>query len=285
MDSIINLGIPHVGELIFESIDTPELVQCALVSETWKVLAERVLLKRWKGRTFALFEACRSGEAKVVQLLLEYCNNGNNQENQLNAGIKAAAIHGHKDVIKLLLNLSEGITININARDIFGNTAFMIACSCGHKDAVQMFLNYSDRNIEVNAIDKRGMTALMDACKNGYKDVVQLLLDHSDIEVNAMDNRGETALMHACEKGQEDIVKLLLDHSDSNHMVNAKDINGWTPFMKAYINRHKNVVKLLLDYSNVEDTSIWKYYFVSKEIEDLIKNHPRKRQNDKCTVS
>ena len=37
LNEIINLGIPHVGELIFESIDTPELFQCTLVSETWKV--------------------------------------------------------------------------------------------------------------------------------------------------------------------------------------------------------------------------------------------------------
>ena len=40
MEKVINLGIPHVGELIFESIDTPGLFQFALVSETWKILAE-----------------------------------------------------------------------------------------------------------------------------------------------------------------------------------------------------------------------------------------------------
>ena len=45
MDKVINHGIPHVGELIFESIDTPELFQCLLVSETWKDLAENVLIK------------------------------------------------------------------------------------------------------------------------------------------------------------------------------------------------------------------------------------------------
>ena len=48
LNEVINLGIPHVGELIFESIDTPELFQCALVSETWKILTESVLIKRWK---------------------------------------------------------------------------------------------------------------------------------------------------------------------------------------------------------------------------------------------
>ena len=71
LDKVINLGIPHVGELIFESMDTAELLKCILVSETWKVLAENVLIKRWKGK---MYEACQNGETKVVQLLLERCN-------------------------------------------------------------------------------------------------------------------------------------------------------------------------------------------------------------------
>ena len=65
MNTIINFGTPHIGEQIFESIDTPGLFQCALVSETWKVLAENVLIKRWTGK---MLEACRNGETKVVQL-------------------------------------------------------------------------------------------------------------------------------------------------------------------------------------------------------------------------
>ena len=63
MDKVINLGIPHISELIFESIDTPGLFQCASVSATWKYLAENVLIKRWKGK---MFEACENGKTKVV---------------------------------------------------------------------------------------------------------------------------------------------------------------------------------------------------------------------------
>ena len=61
MDKVINLGVPHVSEKIFESIDTPELFQCALVSETWRELAENVLVKRWQGK---MLEACKNGETK-----------------------------------------------------------------------------------------------------------------------------------------------------------------------------------------------------------------------------
>merc|ERR1711860_369413 len=71
MDRVINLGIPHVGEKIFRSIDTPGLIKCLEVSETWKVLAKNVLIKRWKGK---MLKACKTGETKVVQLLLVHYN-------------------------------------------------------------------------------------------------------------------------------------------------------------------------------------------------------------------
>ena len=77
MDKVINLGIPHIGELIFESIDTDGLFQCLSVSETWKVLAENFLMKRWKSR---MFEACIRGVTQIVKLLLER----GNCENELN---------------------------------------------------------------------------------------------------------------------------------------------------------------------------------------------------------
>ena len=101
MDKIINLGIPHVAELIFESIDTPELINCLEVSETWKELAENVLVKRYKGK---MFEACQRGETKVIQLLLERCNPEES---------------------------------GLNIKDKYERTTLMVACAYGHKDVVQ----------------------------------------------------------------------------------------------------------------------------------------------------
>ena len=101
LNEVINLGMPHIGELIFESIDTSELIKCLEVSQTWKELAENVLIKRWKGK---MFEACKNGQTKVVQLLLE-CYNA--EESGLNIkdnnGINALMVackNGHKDVVK-----------------------------------------------------------------------------------------------------------------------------------------------------------------------------------------
>ena len=133
MDNVVNLGIPHVGELIFENIDTPGLIECLMVSETWKVLADNVLFKRCKGK---MFEACKSGQTKVVQLLLERCNTEE---------------------------------IGWNTKDKYG---FMWACYYGHKDVVQLLLDHSEPSIDVNARGDKGLTAFIWACRNGHKDVV-----------------------------------------------------------------------------------------------------------------
>ena len=111
MEEVINLGIPHVGEHIFESLDTPELIKFLEVSTTWKVLAENVLLKKWKGK---IFEACKKGESKVVQLLLERCKSedlhksGNNRDVEMLADgwtpFMRACNYGSKDVVKVLLD-------------------------------------------------------------------------------------------------------------------------------------------------------------------------------------
>ena len=207
MDKVINLGIPHVGELIFESINTPGLIKCLLVSETWKVLAENVLLKRWNGR---LFPACNRGYIEVVKLLLKRSDN-----------------------------------IDLNARNIHGQTAFIRSCAHGQRRIAQLLLSHP--NIEVNARDNNGWTALKSAYTNNQNDVVKLLLDYSDkkIDLNARYDSGRTVFMQACQYGHKDMVKLFLDHSERIDL-NVRDFIGTTAFMLACLNGHKNIVQMFL---------------------------------------
>ena len=167
--------MPHVGEQIFESIETEGLIECLKVSETWKILAENVLVKRWKGK---MLEACQNGETIIVQLLLERFNNEES---------------------------------GMNIKDKYGYTPFLVACQNGHKDVVQLLLDYSESNIDLNARNCLGSTALIFACKYGHKDVVKLLLDNSkrNINLNARCNKGWTAFNWAVKTGRKDVVELL----------------------------------------------------------------------------
>ena len=144
LNEVINLGIPHIGEKIFRSIDTPGLKSFLEVSETWKVLAENVLVKRWKS---VIIEASKSGETKVVQLLLERCNSeesGLNTKDQKGWNVVMdACYNGHKDVVKLLLEHPD--KIELNARN-FGMTALKFASGLLSKDIYQLLLD--DPNIQ-----------------------------------------------------------------------------------------------------------------------------------------
>ena len=60
MDTIINVGIPHIGEQIFQGFGIVELMRYKTVSKTWKVLIENVLHKtvveKYKSNVNAVFE-------------------------------------------------------------------------------------------------------------------------------------------------------------------------------------------------------------------------------------
>ena len=145
MDQVINFGIPHVGELIFESIDTPDLLQCRRVSKTWKALIDNVLFKRWRSND-KMIKAFETGLTEIVKILLERIEN---------------------------------MEIKLNATDNIGRTAFMLACIFGRKDIVQILLDNLERNIDLNARNQWGETAFICACNWGRKDVVKLLVQHS----------------------------------------------------------------------------------------------------------
>ena len=168
MEKVINLGIPHVGELIFENINTQGLIKCALVSEPWRILVENVLHKRWKGK---LFQACASGKVEIVKILLERCDD----------------------------------PINFNTRNADGCTAFMASCKYGHKAVAQLILDLSNANIDLNAEDNNGLNSFMWACQNGHADIAKLLLLHHQ-EFNAGEDFLNTAFGWAFFYGHTDIV-------------------------------------------------------------------------------
>ena len=134
MDKVINLALPYVGEQVFESLETDTLVQYLDVSEAWKILAENVLLKRWKYR---LYEACKTGKSRIVELLLEHYNF---EEIGLNVMVKDN--YGPDPRNQNVLNCTKY------------RTPLMAACAYGHIDVVQMLLDHSADSIDLNAMEK-----------------------------------------------------------------------------------------------------------------------------------
>ena len=69
MDKIINLGIPHVAEQIFEPFGIMDLNECRRVSETWKAIAGEIVLNGWKDH---VFWPVYYGATEIVQLFLDH---------------------------------------------------------------------------------------------------------------------------------------------------------------------------------------------------------------------
>ena len=223
LEHVINLGIPHVGEQIFQSISDDTLFQCLKVSETWKILAENVLAPKYKGK---MYEACKTGKAEIVKLLLE---NYNSEENGL------------------------------NATTFFTDfTPFTSACQQGHADVVKLLLQHSDGNFDLNA-KSYGDTGFSWACTKGHKDVVNLLLNHSDgkIDLNAKNELGHTAFMHACSKGHSGVVRLMLKYYEAKGIEIPPNISGISDKIKGLIFTHQgNLQQVITSLDSVREKTV-----------------------------
>ena len=137
MNKVINLNIPDIGEKVFSSLDTDDLVKLLPVSKTWKELIENVSIKRikrWRGK---IYDACKDGQMEVVKLLLLYSDD---EGEDLKWVFRFACENGHKDIVKLMLGLPGSKHIGLNFFPA-QKTPFIIAYEKGHQDIVKLLLH------------------------------------------------------------------------------------------------------------------------------------------------
>jgi len=154
MDQIINLSIPHIGEQIFESISTPNLLQIQAVSLTWSSLVTNVLDKRWKDyHTWKnrLVEASEKGLLDIVQMVVEHPETNESELNAKNwnmTAFEAACYYGQLEIVKLFLSYSSTKPIELDTR---AQLAFKYACISGqsNKDVVKLLLDNFKSKINV----------------------------------------------------------------------------------------------------------------------------------------
>ena len=124
----------------------------------------------------------------------------------------------------LLRNFLKRKDLNVNARNVYGATAFHAAVRvCGVND-VREFLKRED--LDINAKDNNGETALFYAMDFKQEDTVKELLKREDLDVNVVDKDGRTALYYAASLGHINIVQELLKRKDLD--INIKDKDGKT---------------------------------------------------------
>jgi ankyrin repeat protein len=150
-----------------------------------------------------LMEVSRIGDYLAVDRYLHEGADVNCRDKDGLTPLIWAAIQGHEEVVRLLLERGG----DLEAKNHNGDTALMWASLMGHKDLVDFLL---DRGADADLREpKSGVTALMAAAAKGHVDVAQVLVEKG-AAVNARDRNGNTALTHASIKGYAEVVDLLL---------------------------------------------------------------------------
>jgi hypothetical protein len=144
--------------------------------------------KRDKDGNTALHIACRQGQYKNVQNLLEPVRYHETKQNSYEIPYQT-------------------IPQDISIKNYEGITCLHLAASHGHLDIVSMLL---DKDIDVNLKEgKTGRTILHNACLTGDLNLVKLLLRHRSCNINARAFDGSTPFDLARIRGHEDICLVL----------------------------------------------------------------------------
>jgi serine/threonine-protein phosphatase 6 regulatory ankyrin repeat subunit B len=170
--------------------------------------------------------------------------------------LHAASLHGHLDIVKLLLGQGADVGVVNKANQ----TAAELASDVGQVEVEKFIAEYqADANIrnqifstttlaaQYGADEDReyeGMTSLHDAAEEGNVNVVKSLLERGE-DINTRNTSFETPLHLAAEKAKADVVRLLVERGAE---VDSRNERGWTPLHFASLEGHVEVSRVLVDH-------------------------------------
>ncbi|XP_060218204.1 uncharacterized protein LOC132645307 [Lycium barbarum] len=190
----------------------------------------RKCLKYSKTRSFLVrgekvqkfLEAACSGNIKLFKKLAKQLDDGKGlaatvanvkDRNKRGALIFAAT----EDKIELCKYLVEELKINVNEKDVEGETPILHAARQGHTATVQYLIEQGADPAPIPS----GPTALHHAAGNGHIELVKFLLSKG-VDVD-LQSDGSTPLMWAAGLAQADAVKVLLEHHANLHVKTEGD--------------------------------------------------------------
>jgi ankyrin repeat protein len=153
--------------------------------------------------------------------------------------------------------------IDVNLKDENGWTALWHAALNGHIEVVRVLLQDKDsrgkNRLDINIKDNNEDTLLIKIAKlNGENtkvgEVLRLLKDDNRIDINSRDKEGKTVLHHFVQKGDIESLKLLLDYKGID--LNAKDSTGKTPLHYAVLHQQEAALQSLLNIDHDKKTEM-----------------------------
>ena len=196
---IVILRFPHLAEKIFQKLDNEGLAKSREVKQVWQTFIDQ--------RDYSWLRIVNI--PNVLPKGNTFCH--------------LAAKHGQIDVFEMLLNEDD----NIDQKNDWDETPFIIACSKGHLNIVAMLLKKSD-GLKINLnqrtndndfatrIHYTDVTGFHLACLNGHSEIAEMIMNASSrlkINLNIKDRWGTTAFLLACMNGHSKIAKTIINNS------------------------------------------------------------------------
>ncbi|XP_048245222.1 ankyrin repeat domain-containing protein 50-like [Haliotis rufescens] len=184
--------------------------------------------------------ACRGGNVEVVKYILSQDMVGINSRGwKKRTPVMAAALHGHKEMVELLVGEGADVSlvskagnnilhtacrggdvevvkyvlsqdmVRINSRGWQKRTPVMVAALRGHKEVVELLVG---EGADVSLVSERGANILHLACLGGHVEVVKYVLSQDKVGINAKNNKGQTAAKIAISQDRKDMLDLLVSH-------------------------------------------------------------------------
>jgi hypothetical protein len=153
----------------------------------------------------------------------------------------SAAYYDSINVIHFLIAAG----VDINQKDINGNTALQIACDKGYTNIVRLLL---DSSAQVNVSNNNGCSPLVSALKQGSLEIVKLLVS-SGANINSSDTDGLSLCMIAAQRGYTATIEYLYK---AGACINTQDKAGNTALIHVLEFGHLTTAQTLINECNAD---------------------------------
>ena len=151
-----------------------------------------------------LFNACENNDINIVNALISNKDYLNVQDQQGSTPLHVAALNGHGEVVKILLDVGA----NYETPNKNGWTPLSSAAEKGHGEVVKILL---EKGANYETQQKQGATPLNSAANTGHGEVVKILLEKG-ANYETPSKNGWTPLNSAAEKGHGEVIRVIVAH-------------------------------------------------------------------------
>ena len=254
------LRFGHIGEQIFEQLNSQTFTNCRLVSKSWKTFVDNERISSFQMIKSKIIIAdeylkkflmkrnpeCCMEFSKCVYFIYEnYPKQGpkyqrGNPPKQLYIKAKLGWLDYYSpDWFDYYSTILKKWDETCHPKDHFGATLLHSAATDGN---LQVYKLITENNLDKNPQNNLGITPLHLAAHYGHLEICQLIIENVQ-DKNPNNNRKWTPLHDAAMNGHFEICKLIIDN---NQNKNPKDDSGVTPLHLAASYDKLTVLKFLL---------------------------------------